>query len=242
MRRFAAGQYAKVRSLPGAATQRAEALVILARDIFYQSVVAFLTSGLLLGIAAFIYGSFYFAFVPSPIHQGDVHLVFEPCHEQMGKCGFLSANISLSERNPVLMTGQQYTLTLGLEMPESEVNRLLGMFMNCVQLLSNDGKVVRANCRSAMLKYRSESLRSLERYFIWPFLLTGYAEEKQNVYVPLLDDFLDDPLHPATRLSFQVVSKFNWHGACEILRLIIIDFSVDFTLTRAVTAHTRCSA
>lgn len=204
MKRYASEQFARVRGLPSAATQRVETLIVLARSIFYQSVIIFLTSGLLLGIAVFIYGSFYFAFVPSPIHQGPVHLIFEPCQEKMAKCGFLNASLSLSERNPVLMTGQQYTLTLSLEMPESDVNKHLGMFMNCVQLLSNDRKLVRSACRSSMLKYRSESLRALERYFIWPFLLTGYTDEKQNVHVPLLDDFLDDPLHPATRLEFQV--------------------------------------
>ena len=207
MKRFTSEQYERIKGLPSVATQRIEALIFLARSLLYQSVIIFLTSGLLLAISGFIYGSFYFAFVPSPIHQGPVFLIFEPCHEKMGKCGFLNSSLSLTERNPILMTGQQYTLTLSLEMPESEVNKHLGMFMNCVQLLSNDRKMVRSACRSAMLKYRSESLRSLERYFIWPFLLTGYTDEKQYVHIPLLDDFLDDPLHPATRLDFQVRVK-----------------------------------
>ena len=95
-------------------------------------------------------------------------------------------------------------MTLSLEMPESDVNKHLGMIMNCVQLLSNEQKSVRSACRSAMLRYRSEAVRSLERYFIWPFLLTGHTDEKQNVHIPLLDDFLDDPLNPAIRLDFQV--------------------------------------
>ena len=89
-------------------------------------------------------------------------------------------------------------------MPESDVNKNLGMFMNCVQLYSGERKKVKSNCRSAMLRYRSESVRSLERYFIWPFLLTGHTDEKQYVHIPLLDDLLDDPLHPAIRLDFQV--------------------------------------
>ena len=52
--------------------------------------------------------------------------MFEPCDENQGKCGYLNSSLSLSERNPVLMTGQLYTLTLSLEMPESEVNKHLG--------------------------------------------------------------------------------------------------------------------
>ena len=89
-------------------------------------------------------------------------------------------------------------------MPESDVNKNLGMFMTCVQLSSSDYKMVRSTCRSAMMKYRSEAVRSLERYFIWPAQLTGYSIEKQSVHIPLLDDFMDDPLNPAIRLHFQV--------------------------------------
>jgi hypothetical protein len=41
-------------------------------------------------------------------------------------------------------------------------------------------------------------------YVSWPVLMSGYANEEQWVHVELLDDFLDDPLHPAVRLDFQV--------------------------------------
>ena len=100
---------------------RAEDTFNIARNIIFNVIQVILASGLLLAVAVFIYGSFYFAFVPSPLHSGPVHLGFEPCHEQMGKCGFLNSSLVLSDRNPILMTGQQYALTLSLEMPESEV-------------------------------------------------------------------------------------------------------------------------
>jgi hypothetical protein len=79
-------------------------------------------------------------------------LIFEPCHEEMGKCGFLNASLNLSERNPILMTGQQYTLALSLKMPESNVNKNLGMFMTCIQMRSKESKIVRSACRSSMLR------------------------------------------------------------------------------------------
>ena len=105
MKKFAQDQISKIRGLPNMATQRVETILLVLRTFMYQSVVISLTSGVLLFMAMFIYGSFYFAFVPSPIHHGPVHLIFEPCHEKMGKCGFLNSSVSLSERNPVLMTG-----------------------------------------------------------------------------------------------------------------------------------------
>ena len=80
-----------------------------------------------------------------------------------------------------------------------------GMFMSCVQLLSqHKRKIVHNSCRSAMLKYKSELARIIELIFTWPALLTGYKDEKQWVDVELLDEFLDDPLNPAVKLEFQV--------------------------------------
>jgi hypothetical protein len=105
MKRFIMERLARIRSLPSAAVQRAEEVFNVTGTLLYQSMVVLLTSGLLLGIAIFIYGSFYYAFVPLPIHRGPVHLIFEPCQEEMRKCGFLNASINLSERNPILMTG-----------------------------------------------------------------------------------------------------------------------------------------
>ena len=100
--------------------------------------------------------------------------------------------------------------------------------MTCVQLSSNDYKMVRSTCRSAMMKYRSEPVRSLERYFIWPAQLTGYSDEKQSVHIPLLDDFLDDPLNPAIRLQFQVLffyfySKFE-HAIIQFITVFLAHY------------------
>ena len=107
------------------------------------------------------------------------------------------------------------------------------MFMTCVQLSSNDYKMVRSTCRSAMMKYRSEPVRSLERYFIWPAQLTGYSDEKQSVHIPLLDDFLDDPLNPAIRLQFQVFLK----TFAQILPPLILSIFHFFCTPSPMSAH-----
>ena len=101
----------KVKAIPGAATQKIEDVVVLARAIVTQTIIFIVSAILLFVLSTFIYGSFYFAFVPAPIHQGPVHLVFQPCEEKMGKCGFLNANVTLSDRNPILMTGEFTSIT-----------------------------------------------------------------------------------------------------------------------------------
>ena len=96
----------KIKAIPGAATQRVEDVVLLTRALISQTIILIISFYLLFLLATFIYGSFYFAFVPAPIHQGPVHLIFEPCQEKIGKCGFLNASVVLSDRNPILMTGK----------------------------------------------------------------------------------------------------------------------------------------
>ena len=41
-----------------------------------------------------------------------------------------------------------------------------------------------------------------------PALLTGRSSEKQFIYVEFLSDYMDDPLSPASRLDFQLLSRF----------------------------------
>ena len=128
----------------------------------------------------------------------------------MLRCGFLNGTGLLSSSDaPVLMAGQAYTVTVMLEMPESPVNRKLGMFMNCLQLrTARSVEVVRESCRSSMLQYRSGLLRILETFVFAPALLTGHTSEKQWIRVEFFDDFYDDPMRPATRVDFQILSRF----------------------------------
>ena len=64
-------------------------------------------------------------------------------------------------------------------MPESNINKKLGMFMSCAQLLSNQRKIVQNSCRSAMLKYKSESVRYLGTVHVFILLtLTGFLDRE----------------------------------------------------------------
>ena len=116
-------------------------------------------------IAAGIYAAFYLSFVPKPIHEGPVHFVFEPCNEEMGKCGFLNGSIQLGNPPPVLLTDQEYSLSLELEMPESKVNRDLGMFMTCTQIISKEKLPMRNNCKSTIMKFSNNALDALPETF-----------------------------------------------------------------------------
>lgn len=92
------------------------------------------------------------------------------------------------------MVGQPYRVILELEMPESEANQQLGMFMVCVDLKDRDGEEIARSCRSAMLHYKSYIHHILSTLVYSPFLLSGSTEEKQVVHVELFSSFEEDPV------------------------------------------------
>ena len=71
-------------ALPTRAGERLEHAIEAARSAAYYVLVLSLTASLLAFVSAFMYGTLYFAFVPSPSHRGAVFPVFEPCVETPG--------------------------------------------------------------------------------------------------------------------------------------------------------------
>lgn len=51
------------------------------------------------------------------------------CKEGAGACSNPSANITLTHQRQLLQSNQPYKIILDLELPESETNKQLGMFM-----------------------------------------------------------------------------------------------------------------
>ena len=92
------------------ASESATYAVGLSRRIFYTTVVATVTVALIANASAFMYATFYYAFVPSPVHEAFVNPKFEPCgprDDSMLRCGFLNATGDVGgAHGPVLMAGQ----------------------------------------------------------------------------------------------------------------------------------------
>ncbi|XP_077028588.1 seipin isoform X2 [Agelaius phoeniceus] len=100
---------------------------------------------LLLWASVFLYGSFYWAYLPAAAVLRPLHLVFRSDCERPGPelCSLIpTANVSLlgEHREKLLLYGQLYRVSLELELPESPVNRELGMFMVGLSLYGNGGK------------------------------------------------------------------------------------------------------
>ncbi|XP_015460858.3 BSCL2 lipid droplet biogenesis associated, seipin, like isoform X1 [Astyanax mexicanus] len=191
-----------------------EALTILfirIRQRVLQTTILLCVLLLMLWVAIFLYGSFYYSFMPTASFITPVHFYYRtdcptPHHSI---CSLPMANFSLLKngKKQVMTYGQPYQITLELEMPESPVNEQLGMFLVKMSCYSSDGQVVDTAARSTMLHFRSSLLNSLGTLAFFPLLLMGATEQKQYVLVELYSSYVDNSYKPTVGAVVEIYSQ-----------------------------------
>ncbi|XP_065119908.2 BSCL2 lipid droplet biogenesis associated, seipin, like isoform X2 [Paramisgurnus dabryanus] len=162
-------------------------------------------------VALFLYGSFYYSFMPTANYITPVYFSYRTdCstpHHAM--CSFPEANVSLlrNGKHQVMTYGQPYQITLELEMPESPANQQLGMFLVEMSLYTKAGQIIDISARSAMLHYRSSLLQAMDTMIFSPMLLTGASEQKQSVTTELYSEFRDDSYKPTIGAVIRIYSQ-----------------------------------
>lgn len=181
-----------------------------ARKLLLQFGMLFCTTLLLLWVSIFLYGSFYYSYMPTVSHLSPVHFSYRTdCDSSSLLCSFPVANVSLAKtgRDRVLMYGQPYRVTLELELPESPVNQDLGMFLVTVSCYTRGGRIISTASRSVMLHYRSHLLQVLDTILFSGFLLFGFAEQKQLLEVEMYPEYRENSYVPTTGAIIEVHSK-----------------------------------
>ncbi|XP_013178696.1 PREDICTED: seipin isoform X2 [Papilio xuthus] len=186
------------------------------KEILLRAGILLVFLSAILWISIFMYVIFYYIYMPNVTHIRPVHLQFKPCEEQIGVCSFPSAHVQLTRRTSLLMSGQPYRIKLVLDMPETQINKDLGMFMVCAQLRAKGGVFVSSSCRAAMIRYRSKLHHLIRTTVFSPMLLSGLEEEKQQIHVELFSDFIDDPEFSVTDAYIEVQSRFVQVYGCEL--------------------------
>ncbi|XP_056328668.1 BSCL2 lipid droplet biogenesis associated, seipin, like isoform X2 [Danio aesculapii] len=158
-------------------------------------------------VALFLYGSFYYSFMPTANFVAPVNFFYRtdcPSHHPM--CSFPVANVSLLKngKHQVMTYGQPYQITLELEMPESPTNQQLGMFLVTITPYSKAGQIIGVSSRSAMLHYRSSLIQTLGTLVFSPMFLSGMSEQKQSVTVELFSEFKDDSYKPTVGAMLEI--------------------------------------
>jgi len=165
-----------------------------------------LTGVLVLAVSVFLYGTFYYAYMPVEMHHLPIHLQFEPCADSTLRCSYPSAQLNL-KRNQKLLQGQTYSISLKLDIPDSPVNEDHGMFMSCVKISSTSGEQIGEACKSSISEYRSSLLRTMETISYSPALLTGFSAQKQELHINYFSNFQTDPHTPAEVINVEIRSK-----------------------------------
>ncbi|XP_060792321.1 seipin isoform X1 [Neoarius graeffei] len=185
--------------------------LLRAQRTLLRAAILFCMLVLLLWVSIFLYGSFYYSYMPTVSFSTPVNYYYRSDCESANSvlCSFPMANVSLLKngKEQVLMYGQPYRVSLELEMPESPVNEQLGMFMIKMSCYTKDGKTVSTVARSAMLHYRSSLLQTLSTLVFSPLLLTGLLEQKQLIEVELFSDYKSDSYHPTVGAVIEIQSR-----------------------------------
>ncbi|XP_008335726.1 seipin-like [Cynoglossus semilaevis] len=212
--------------------------LLKARRTLFQAAILFCVLGLLLWVSIFLYGTFYYSYMPTVSFSTPVHFYYtsDCATSEAGLCSFPTANISFlrNDKDQVMAYGQPYRVSLELEMPESPVNEHLGMFMVRMSSYAKDGKIVSSVGRSTMLHYRSSLLQTMSTLFFSPLLVTGMAEQKQLIEVELYSDYKTNANHPTVGAVIQIQSKrvqiyssqLRIHAYFTGIRYIIYNFPV----------------
>lgn len=185
--------------------------LLKARRTLFQAAALFCVLVLLLWVSIFLYGSFYYSYMPTVSFSTPVHFYYTSDCDTMeaALCSHPKANISFmkNDRDHVMAYSQPYRVSLELEMPESPVNEQLGMFMVKMSCYTKGGKIVSSVGRSTMLHYRSSLLQTMSTFLFSPFLLTGMSEQKQLIEVELFSGYKSNAYQPTIGAFIEIQSK-----------------------------------
>ncbi|KAE8607406.1 hypothetical protein XENTR_v10011169 [Xenopus tropicalis] len=213
-------------------------MFLRARRIFLQAAILLCVLLLLLWVSVFLYGSFYYSYMPTVKYSSPVHYQYSStCEPPPGiLCSFPMSNVSLlrNNRDRVLMHGQPYRISLELQLPESTVNQDMGMFMVTMSCYTRGGKQISFTARSAMLHYKSPLLRTMETLASSPMLLLGLSEQKQTLEVELYSEYREDSYIPTVGAVIQIQSvriqiysaELRVHAYFTGLRYLLYNFPI----------------
>jgi len=184
----------------------AEVLAGKTADLINSALSTFLTITLVLALSVFLYGTFYYAYMPVDLRKLPINFQFQPCEDTRLRCSHPLGEIRL-ERAQKLLQGQSYSMSISLELPDSLQTEDHGMFMTCLTISSSAGHRIGQSCKASLAEYRSPLLRTMETLTYSPALLTGLSSQKQLININFFNNFQTDPHTPAEVITVEVQSK-----------------------------------
>lgn len=105
----------------------------------------------------------------------------------------LVGNVNLFDKQgESLHYGQEYSLALVMDVPESDWNFDLGMFGVTVDIVDIESRKIVTYRTMGTLMYKSALLRFLTTLVYFPWYLMGRFEQKQTIALSLKENFIDN--------------------------------------------------
>ncbi|KAM3866508.1 seipin-like, partial [Diretmus argenteus] len=174
--------------------------VVMAMSLAYQrlaqGVVVFTAVVLLLWTASFLYGSFYYSYMPKAAYSTHVHYYYRSDCESSAAllCSYPVANISLLKNNKNQLLSAYRFVSSGPD-------------WDCLRRLQSPPANTQRTTGLTMLRYRSGLLRTVGTLLFLPAFLTGVAEQKQQLDMELFAEYRDDPYAPSAGAIVQIMSN-----------------------------------
>jgi len=176
-------------------------------SLVYYLLLALLTLLVVLTTSFFLYATFYYAYMPAKLFEEELSLQFSTCSSSPGPCTHPNATVKIDPQRFRLVPGQSYSVGVVMELPGSPTNKELGMFMSCLNVVSS-GHVVKKQCRSSVLEFRSNALSFLDDLFFFPFMMFGSHAQSQTIRVLYYRNFVDDIYEPIEAMVVEIQSTF----------------------------------
>ena len=139
------------------------------KTLFFNILSASLVVSLIISISMFTYATFYYTYMPNIVYKESLNIQFSPCLVPSGICSYPNANLKLNPKKKLLITGQPYSISAMLKLPQSSMNQLQGMFMSCMKGMKRDMMYIITNSfKSITLGIKSDILMWMESIFYSP--------------------------------------------------------------------------
>jgi len=154
-------------------------------DSLKRILVIFSVSAFAISVAVFLYGLLYWAVLPKTALNIPVKFTFNSCDKTGSPCSYITSIVKFSQGK--LVPGLNYHLELLLDVPDTESNREVGMFLTCSRFLT-DNFQESPFCSSAVIPFKSPLISLLETLFLFPLHITGIINTNSLVRIHLLEE------------------------------------------------------
>ena len=127
--------------------------------------------------------------------------------------------------NPILSQGQRYFVDVVLTLPESEVNKKLGVFMLTVDLRSRDGILLARSKQSSLFPYESRLVGLARKLIMLLPLVSGIIEETKTISLLCFDNYMDtDNLMTYAEVGLEVPHLASYPVTTQAIQVSSAEF------------------